>query len=180
MGKSRRNRSGKRKNKESFILPGRNSALFLVTTHYPEVKEYTKTADGMINAKMTFDKETLLPTYQMVIGEAGESCAFYIADKLGMPKEMLRTAAHAAYGAKAEDNYRFQNKSPLPADKKPAKITKIKKSKPRPKTEIHYRLGDIALVYPDKKSELSVSRQMKKAFSKYSFPAEKYGLTTKD
>lgn len=28
------------------------------------------------NARMAFDKETLKPTYQMIIGEAGESCAF--------------------------------------------------------------------------------------------------------
>ncbi len=31
---------------------------------------------------MVFDKETLRPTYQMVIGEAGENCAFYIADSV--------------------------------------------------------------------------------------------------
>ena len=34
----------------------------------------------------------------MVIGEAGESCAFYIADRLGMPKDMLNIAVEAAYG----------------------------------------------------------------------------------
>ena len=44
---------------------------------------------------MTFDRETLMPTYRMVIGEAGESCAFYIADRLGMPESMLRVAVEA-------------------------------------------------------------------------------------
>ena len=34
----------------------------------------------------------------VVIGEAGESCAFYIAGKMGMPEEMLKTAMKAAYG----------------------------------------------------------------------------------
>ena len=48
---------------------------------------------------MTFDKESLKPTYQLVIGEAGESCAFYIAGKMGMPEEMLKNAARAAYGS---------------------------------------------------------------------------------
>lgn len=66
----------------------KSGALFLVTTHYPEVKEYANKTQYIINARMTFDKETLRPTYQMVIGEAGESCAFYIADRLGMPNEM--------------------------------------------------------------------------------------------
>ena len=59
-------------------------------THYPEVKEYANKAENIVNARMAFDKETLRPTYQMIIGEAGESCAFYIADRLGMPGEMLK------------------------------------------------------------------------------------------
>lgn len=62
----------------------KSGALFLVTTHYPEVKQYAERAEGMVNARMTFDKESLKPTYRLVIGEAGESCAFYIAGKLGM------------------------------------------------------------------------------------------------
>ena len=77
----------------------KSGCLFLVTTHYPEVKEYAAAAEGLINARMTFDRESLQPTYQMVIGEAGESCAFYIAARLGMPEHMLRTAARTAYGA---------------------------------------------------------------------------------
>ena len=49
----------------------KSGAIFLVTTHYPEVKEYADRTEGIRNAKMAFDKETLKPTYQMVIGEAG-------------------------------------------------------------------------------------------------------------
>lgn len=79
----------------------KSGAIFLVTTHYPEVKEYADRAQNIVNARMTFDRETLRPTYQMVIGEAGESCAFYIADRLGMPNDMLRTAIEAAYGEEA-------------------------------------------------------------------------------
>ena len=75
-----------------------SGCLFLVTTHYPEVKEYAAATEGLVNARMTFDRESLQPTYQMVIGEAGESCAFYIAARLGMPEHMLRTAARTAYG----------------------------------------------------------------------------------
>lgn len=77
----------------------RSGCLFLVTTHYPEVKTYAEQAEGIINARMTFDKESLRPLYKMEIGEAGESCAFYIAARLGMPEAMLRTAERAAYGA---------------------------------------------------------------------------------
>ncbi len=75
----------------------KSGALFLVTTHYPEVKQYAQQREGIVNARMTFDKESLKPLYQLVIGEAGESCAFHIAKRLGMPDAMLQTAIKAAY-----------------------------------------------------------------------------------
>ena len=74
----------------------KSGALFLVTTHYPEVKEYAAKEEKLKNARMTFDKESLKPLYQMIIGEAGESCAFYIAKKLGMPDSMLKAASMEA------------------------------------------------------------------------------------
>ncbi|MCQ2496518.1 MAG: DNA mismatch repair protein MutS [Lachnospiraceae bacterium] len=80
----------------------KSGANYLVTTHYPEVKDYANKYDKVVNARMTFDKETLRPTYKMIIGEAGESCAFYIAKRLGMPKNMLLMAEEAAYGSRAE------------------------------------------------------------------------------
>ena len=71
------------------------------------MKEYASKSEGINNARMTFDRQTLKPTYKMVIGEAGESCAFYIADRLGMPKDMLNTAVLAAYGESAAGSYSF-------------------------------------------------------------------------
>lgn len=73
--------------------------LFIATTHYPEVKEYAAEQDGLINARMAFDRESLNPLYQLEIGEAGESCALHIAKRLGMPKSMLEYAYQKAYGS---------------------------------------------------------------------------------
>lgn len=72
--------------------------LFVVTTHYPEIKEYSAGRSGLVNARMAFDKESLKPLFRLEIGEAGESCALYIAEKLGMPRKMLERAHRAAYG----------------------------------------------------------------------------------
>ena len=85
----------------------KSGALFLVTTHYPEVKVYAEQEETIVNARMTFDRENLKPLYQMVIGEAGESCAFYIAGRLGMPEYMLRRAAREAYGQRGGQEYGF-------------------------------------------------------------------------
>ncbi len=38
----------------------------------------------------------LKPLYRLEMGEAGESCALYIAKRLGLPKHMLKTAYQAA------------------------------------------------------------------------------------
>jgi Mismatch repair ATPase (MutS family) len=140
----------------------RSEANFLVTTHYPEIKDYAERSEHIVNARMTFDKETLRPTYKMVIGEAGESCAFYIADRLGMPKEMLEIAIEAAYGKDAVENYRFSEKlgetsgkmsgnRNKAADNKGKKIVKMKKTHVAANLSEKYIIGDSVMVYPDKK-----------------------------
>ena len=125
-------------------------ANFLVTTHYPEVKEYAAKSDGIVNARMAFDRQTLKPTYQMIIGEAGESCAFYIADRLGMSKEMLKIAVAAAYGEDAVSSFDFQNEERKKATSGP----KISRKKAKPKTTNvtdKFQIGDSVMVLPDKK-----------------------------
>lgn len=129
----------------------KSGAIFLVTTHYPEVKEYAREKEGIINARMLFDKETLCPTYQMEIGEAGESCAFYIADRLGMPNEMLKVAIRAAYGEDAVESYVFYNVEKQMQKNHSAKISKTKKSKADTSLSIKYKIGDSVMIYPDKK-----------------------------
>ena len=128
----------------------KSKALFLATTHYPEVKEYARRTEGIINARMTFDKESLKPLYQLVIGEAGESCAFYIAGKLGMPGYMLSRAAKAAYGSEGETKIEgMAGNEGLKKSSHP-KIQKIKKAVTQKEAK-KYRIGDSVMVYPEKK-----------------------------
>lgn len=128
----------------------KSGANFLATTHYPEVKEYADGAQDIINARMTFDKETLRPTYQMVIGEAGESCAFYIADRLGMPHEMLKVAITAAYGEESVLGYQFQKEEVLAKKGSKNKITRVKSTKKNVGLTTKYSLGDSVMIYPEK------------------------------
>ena len=129
----------------------KSGASFLVTTHYPEVKEYAAKTEGVLNARMAFDKETLRPTYQMIIGEAGESCAFYIADRLGMPNEMLRVAIRAAYGESAVNSYKFQKAESDITKQHNHKISKAKSVRSNTELSTRYKIGDSVVVYPDKK-----------------------------
>lgn len=157
----------------------KSGALFLVTTHYPEVKEYADQAPDVLNARMTFDKETLQPTYQMFIGESGESCAFYIADRLGMPNEMLRVAIRAAYGESAVDAYHFQQKTTAIPKKETGRITKIKKRKGNAAHRYEYKRGDSVMVYPDKKIGIVYEPINKKGVLGVQLPGKKIWINHK-
>lgn len=152
----------------------KSGALYLVTTHYPEVKTYAEQEAGVINARMTFDKESLKPLYQLVIGEAGESCAFYIARKLGMPLSMLQDAAAAAYGQERADSSVDRKEGEKPedmvqewkrtegedapensrAEHGQEKVPHIRKQKAYHKDtglSEKFRRGDSVMIYPDRK-----------------------------
>lgn len=124
---------------------------FVATTHYPEVKSYAAVSEGLINARMAFDRQSLSPLYRLEIGEAGESCALYIAERLGFPKHLLDIAVSQAYGTnviqhevspvKYEKVEQNSNAVPEFAAKK------VKRSSAADK----FQMGDSVMVYPQKK-----------------------------
>lgn len=157
----------------------RSGANFLVTTHYPEVKEYANRTEDVLNARMVFDKETLRPTYQMIIGEAGESCAFYIADRLGMPNEMLRVAITAAYGEDAVENYVFQKPETSLGKRNGNRIAKHKTVKVQTGLKEKYHIGDSVMVYPDKKIGIVCEPINEKGVLRVQMPNKKIWINQK-
>lgn len=129
----------------------KSDALFLITTHYPEVKQYAENEERIVNARMTFDKESLRPLFQLVIGEAGESCAFYISRRLGMPDSMLRTAIKAAYGDNIPNDLEIDTTDVEQTYKSRSGIRKIVRTSKRNDPLDKFQLGDSVMVYPDKK-----------------------------
>ena len=64
----------------------------LVATHYPELKTFAHSTEGVVNASLEFDIKTLRPTYHLTIGLPGRSNALLIAQRLGLPQPIIDSA----------------------------------------------------------------------------------------
>ena len=74
----------------AFLIGRRITCL--VATHYPELKAYAHSTPGVINASMEFNLQTLRPTYHLTLGLPGRSNALLIAERLGLPDEIVQAA----------------------------------------------------------------------------------------
>lgn len=135
--------------------------LFVTTTHYPEIKDFAQATPGLINARMAFDRQSLLPLYQLEIGAAGESCALYIARRLGLPQAMIERASIAAYGNKESvvsnitipdtltDTTPFLETTNNVKLSQRIKREEIKRVTDSPRS-MKFNIGDSVMVYPQK------------------------------
>ncbi len=66
--------------------------LVIVTTHLSTLKEFGFSREGAENACMTFDTESLMPTYGLLVGQPGSSQALAIAARYGLPEAVISLA----------------------------------------------------------------------------------------
>ena len=67
-------------------------AFGLITTHYSNLKALANELPAMVNANMQFDNKTLEPVFKLIMGEAGSSFTFEVAQKNGLPFNIINRA----------------------------------------------------------------------------------------
>jgi DNA mismatch repair protein MutS2 len=67
-------------------------AWCIITTHLTSLKVYAAKHDGVLNAAVGFDEETLSPTYALRLGVPGASAGLNIAARLGLEPKIVANA----------------------------------------------------------------------------------------
>lgn len=126
----------------------------IITSHFSEMKKLAYETRGIENAFVEFDEETLTPTYHLIIGVAGNSNAFSICKRLGMPSLVLSRAAQLKEGSPLhnmeEVMARLNQQSREVAHEKEAVLENLKKAEElrnelKAETENFYKKKDMIL-----------------------------------
>ncbi len=107
-------------------------ATCVATTHYGRLKAYGKRHDDIMVASVQFDQEKLEPTYRFIEGLTGQSNAFEIAERYGLPKSIIKYASFLKEQAKSQEDILIErletqlNETTLKNDELSKKIAEVK------------------------------------------------------
>ena len=77
-------------------LDGRG-AYGVITTHYTNLKLYASSGEtGVMNGAMMFDVKNIAPLFKLEMGLPGNSFAFELARKMGLPEQIIKDAENRA------------------------------------------------------------------------------------
>ena len=74
----------------------KRGAYGVITTHYTNLKLYASGETGVMNGAMMFDVKNIAPMFKLEMGLPGNSFAFELARKMGLPESIIKDAENRA------------------------------------------------------------------------------------
>ena len=74
----------------------KRGAYGVITTHYTNLKLYASADTGVMNGAMMFDVKNIAPMFKLEMGLPGNSFAFELARKTGLPEAIIKDAESRA------------------------------------------------------------------------------------
>ncbi len=74
----------------------KRGAYGVITTHYTNLKLYASGETGVVNGAMMFDVKNIAPLFKLEMGLPGNSFAFELARKMGLPEAIIKDAENRA------------------------------------------------------------------------------------
>lgn len=117
----------------------------VITTHYTNLKLYANESTGVVNGAMLFDGAAIQPLFKLEQGLPGNSFAFELARKIGLPEELVKDAEVRAGNdfVNIERNLRKIAKNKRVLDEKLARIKNTDKTLENLTDKYQKELGDI-------------------------------------
>ncbi len=120
-------------------------AYGVITTHYTNLKLYADKSSGVMNGAMLFDGAAIKPLFQLQQGMPGNSFAFELARKMGLPAEVVKDAEERAGSefVNIERNLRQIARSRRVLDEKLARIKTTDKTLESLTDKYQKELGEV-------------------------------------
>ena len=120
-------------------------AYGVITTHYTNLKLYADKSSGVMNGAMLFDGAAIKPLFQLQQGMPGNSFAFELARKMGLPSDVVKDAEERAGSefVNIERNLRQIARSRRVLDEKLARIKSTDKTLESLTDKYQKELGEV-------------------------------------
>ena len=162
-------------------------AFGIITTHYSNLKVLANELSNVTNANMQFNERSLEPLYKLFIGQAGSSFTFEVAQKNGIPFNLINKAKKRVEPEKIrldktisklqkERNTLYKNSENL--EKQKIKGQEHLESLQKKENKIQDKLAGFQELYDNNQRMLSLGRKANELLSKYFQTNNKKEFTT--